>query len=93
MVPVDKPVNRKRMRKRTALLLILALGGLALLFVGLSWDAALRTFATDLARTQNGFNLINPNHVSVSHILVAGIVGLGHFLLVFGVSTLLLGSI
>lgn len=92
-VPVDKPVNRKRMRKRAALLPILALGSLALLFVGLSWDAALRTFATDLARTQNGFNLINPNHIYLSHILVAGIVGLGHFLLVFGVGTLLLGSI
>ncbi len=79
------------MRKRTALLLILALGGLALLFVGLQWEAVLRTFATDLARTENFFNLINPNHISLTHVIVAGIVGLGHFLLLFGVTAALVG--
>ncbi len=91
MVHADKPVNRRRMRKRTAVLLILALGGLASLFVGLQWEAVLRTFATDLARTENFFNLINPNHISLAHAIVAGTVGLGHFLLLFGIIATLVG--
>jgi hypothetical protein len=91
MVHAHKPMNRKRMRKRMASFLILALGGLALLFVGLSWDAVLRTFATDLARTENFFNLINPNHISLAHLIVAGIIGLGHFLLLLGVAATLVG--
>lgn len=72
-------------------MLLLALGGLASLFVGLQWEAVLRTFATDLARTENFFNLINPNHTSLAHAIVAGIVGLGHFLLLFGVAATLVG--
>ncbi|MDQ3303845.1 MAG: hypothetical protein M3518_10935 [Actinomycetota bacterium] len=91
MVHEDKPVNRKRLRNRTALMLILALGGLASLLVGLQWEAALRGFATDLARIENFFNLINPNHISLAHSIVAGIVGLGHFLLVFGAAATLIG--
>ena len=70
---------------------VFGLGGLASLLVGLSWGAVLPTFATDLARTQNGFNLINPNYISLSHTIVAGIVGLGHFLLIVGLGTMLLG--
>ncbi len=91
MAHADKPVNRRRIRKRTALLLILALGGLASLFVGLQWEAVLRTFATDLARTENFFNLINPNHISLAHAIVAGTLGLGHFLLLFGIIATLVG--
>ncbi len=87
MVRTDRPVSKKRM----VLSLILGLVGFASLLVGLRWDALLPTFATDLARTQNGFNLINPNHISLSHTVVAGIVGLGHFLLVFGVGAMLVG--
>ena len=81
------------MRKRTVLLLILGLGGFASLLVGLAWDSVLRTFATDLARTENFFNLINPDYVYLAHALVAGIVGLGHFLVVFGVAAALAGLI
>ncbi len=81
------------MRKRTVLLLILGLGGFASLLVGLAWGSVLRTFAADLARTENFFNLINPDYVSLAHALVAGIVGLGHFLVVFGVAATLAGLI
>jgi hypothetical protein len=80
-------------RKRLALLLILGLGGCASLFVGLSWDEVLHAHATDLARTENTFNLINPDHVFLVHAIVAGIVRLGHFLLVFGVVATLAGLI
>jgi hypothetical protein len=91
MVHAHKPAHRMRMRKRMASLLILALGGVASFFVGLAWDAVLRTFATDLARTENFFNLISPNHISLAHVVVAGIIGLGHFLLLFGVAATLVG--
>lgn len=74
-------------------MLILGLGGFASLLIGLTWDAVLRTFSTDLARTENFFNLINPYLVSLTHAVVAGIVGLGHFLLVFGVAAALVGLI
>jgi hypothetical protein len=72
-------------------LLILGLGGCAFLLIGLAWAAVLRTFAADLARTENFFNLINPDLVSLAHAVVAGIVGLGHFLLIFGVAAVLVG--
>lgn len=87
MVRADKPVSRKR----TILFLVLGLAGLISLLVGLSWEAVLRAFATDLARTENFFNLINPGHVSLAHAIVVGIVGPGHFLLVFGVAAMLVG--
>ncbi len=74
-------------------MLILGLGGFTSLLIGLMWDAVLRTFATDLARTENFFNLINPYLVSLTHVVVAGIVGFGHFLLVFGVAAALVGLI
>jgi hypothetical protein len=80
-------------RKRLALLLILGLGGCVSLLVGLSWDEVLHAHATDLARTENTFNLINPDHVFLVHAIVAGIVRLGHFLLVFGVVATLAGLI
>lgn len=89
MVRADKPVSRKR----TILLLVLGLAGFVSLLVGLSWEAVLRAFDTDLARTENFFNLINPRHVSLAHAIVVGIVGLGHFLLVFGVVVMLVGLI
>ena len=79
------------MRKRTTLLLTLGFGGFASLLVGLAWDTVLRRFATDLARIENFFNLLNPNHVFLAHALVAGIVGLGHFLVILGVSAMLVG--
>ncbi len=79
------------MRKRTVLLLTLGFGGFASLLVGLAWDTVLRTFATDLARIENFFNLINPDYVFLAHTLVAGIVGLGHFLVILGASVMLVG--
>ena len=79
------------MKKRTILLLTLGFGGFASLLVGLAWEKVLRTFATDLARIENFFNLINPEYVSLAHTLVAGIVGLGHFLVVLGASVMLVG--
>ncbi len=72
---------------------VLGPGGLASLLVGLWWDAILREFAADLARTENFFNLINPNHISLVHATAAGIVGLGHFLIVFGAGAMLAGLI
>ena len=81
------------MSKRTVLLPLLGLGGFASLLVGLAWSSVLRTFATDLARAENFFNLMHPDYVSLTHALVAGIVGLGHFLVVFGVAAALAGLI
>ena len=80
-----------RSKKRIASRLILGLIGFISLFVGLLWDAVFRIFATDLARTENTLNLINPNHIPLAHTIVAGIVGLGHFLFVFGVGATLIG--
>jgi hypothetical protein len=77
--------------KRTASLVILGVGGLASFLVGLSWGAALDAFATYVDRVENTYDLINPNHISLAHSIVSGIVGLGHFLLVFGVVALLVG--
>lgn len=74
-------------------LLILGLGGFISFLVGLSWDAVLRAYATDLARTENVFNLINPNHISLANAIVTGIVSLGHFLLVSGLAAMLVGLI
>src|SRR5215210_7731278 len=79
-------------KKRIALWLILGLIGLVSFFVGSLWDAPLRIFATDLARTENTLNLINPNHIPLAHTIVAAIVGLGHFLFVFGVGATLIGA-
>jgi hypothetical protein len=79
------------MKKRTILLLTLGFGGFSSLLVGLAWEKVLRTFATDLARIENFFNLINPEYVSLAHTLVAGIVGLGHFLVILGASVMLVG--
>lgn len=78
-------------KKRITLWLILGLIGLVSFYVGSSWDGLLRIFATDLARTENTLNLINPNHIPLAHTIVAGIVGLGHFLFVFGVGATLIG--
>lgn len=80
-------------RKRTLLFLILALGGSVSLLVGLSWDAVLQGFAADLARTENFFNLRDPDRISLTHAAVAGIVGLGHLLVVFGLGAALTGVI
>ncbi len=79
--------------RRTVPLLILGLGGCAFLPIGLAWNTVLSTFAADLARTENFFNLINPDLVSLDHAVVAGIVGLGHFLLIFGAAATLVGLI
>lgn len=79
------------MRKRKILLLTLGFGGFVSLLVGLAWGKMLRTFATDLARTENFFNLINPEYASLAHTLVAGIVGLGHFLVILGLTVMLVG--
>lgn len=73
--------------------IVLGLGGFASLLAGLWWDAVLQEFATDLARIENFYNLLNPNHISFAHATVAGIVGLGHFLLVFGAGATLAGLI
>ena len=79
------------MRTRTILLLTLGFGGLASLLVGLAWDKVLPTFATDLARIENFCNLINPDYVFLAHTLVVGIVGLGHFLVILGLTVMLVG--
>ena len=78
-------------RKRTALLVILGVGGLASFLVGLSWEAVLDAFAAYVARVENTYNFVNPDHISLAHSVVSGIVGLGHFLFVFGVVALLVG--
>lgn len=89
MIMVDAEGSARK--KRAALWLILGVIGLVSLFVGLLWDALLRTFATDLARTENTLNLINPNHIPLVHTIVTGVVDLGHFLFVFGVGATLIG--
>jgi len=73
------------------LFLILGLGGFVSLLIGLSWGTLLRAFAADLARTENFFNLTNPGYTSLTRAVGAGIVGLGHFLVVFGVAAVLVG--
>jgi len=73
------------------LFLILGLGGFVSLLIGLSWGTLLRAFAADLARTENFFNLTNPGYTSLARAVGAGIVGLGHFLVVFGVAAVLVG--
>ena len=88
MIMVDAEGSASK--KRSALWLILGVIGLISLFVGLLWDALLRIFATDLARTENTLNLINPNHIPLVHTIVAGIVDLGRFLFVFGVGATLI---
>ncbi|MDP8952579.1 MAG: hypothetical protein M3N18_10135 [Actinomycetota bacterium] len=70
-----------------ALLVVLGLAGLASVLVGLSWDAGLRAFATDLARSENAFNLINPDHIFFANGVVAVIVNLGRILLALGMAT------
>ncbi len=75
------------------LFLILGLGGFVSLLIGLSWGTLLRAFAADLARTENFFNLANPDYTSLAHAVGAGIVGLGHFLVVFGIAAVLVGLI
>ncbi|MBV9455336.1 MAG: hypothetical protein JOZ19_14680 [Rubrobacter sp.] len=59
--------------------------------MGSSWGVVLAAFATDLARTENTINLINPNYIPLARIIVAVIIGLGHFLLVFGMGAALVG--
>src|ERR687886_651699 len=54
-------------KKRITSWLILGLIGLVSFYVGSSWDGLLRIFATDLARTENTLNLINPNHIPLAH--------------------------
>jgi hypothetical protein len=75
--------------KRTASLVILGVAGFESYLVGLSWGTVLHAFAAYVDRVENTYNLINPDHISLVHSVVSGIVGLGHFLLVFGVVTLL----
>ena len=75
------------------LFLILGLGGFVSLLIGLSWGTVLRAFAADLARTENFFNLTNPGYTSLARAVGAGIVGLGHFLVVFGIAAVLVGLI
>jgi hypothetical protein len=77
--------------KRTASLVVLGVGGLASYLVGLSWGTVLHAFATYVDRVENAYDLINPDHISLVHSIVSSIVGLGHFLLVFGVVALLVG--
>jgi hypothetical protein len=89
MVVVD--AEGSACKKRIAVWLILGLIGLVSFFVGSSWNAVLPTFATDLARTENTLNLINPNYIPLAHLIVAGCIGLGHFLFVFGVVATLIG--
>jgi len=50
-------------KKRMVLLLILGLGGFVSFLVGLRWEVVLQGFAADLARTENFFDLIDPDHV------------------------------
>ncbi len=73
------------------LFLILGFGGFVSLLAGLYWSEILRAFAADLARIENFFNLINPDYTSLAHAIGAGIVGFGHFLLVFGAGAVLAG--
>jgi len=75
------------------LFLILGLGGFVSLLIGLSWGTVLRAFAADLARTENFFNLTNPGYTSLTRAVGAGIVGLGHFLVVFGIAAVLVSLI
>jgi len=75
------------------LFLILGLGGFVSLLIGLSWGTVLRAFAADLARTENFFNLTNPGYTSLARAVGAGIVGLGHFLVVFGIAAVLVSLI
>jgi hypothetical protein len=77
--------------KRTASLVILGVGGLASYLVGLSWEVVLDAFAAYIDRVENTYDLINPDHIYLARSIVSGIVGLGHFLLVFGVVALLVG--
>ncbi|MDQ4002281.1 MAG: hypothetical protein M3259_00385 [Actinomycetota bacterium] len=46
-----------------------------------------------MARTENFFDLIDLDHVSLAHAIVAGVVGLGYFFLVFGGAATLAGLI
>jgi hypothetical protein len=78
-------------KKRIALLVILELGGLVSLLLGLSWGALLHAYAAYLAEAENVFNLVNPDHASLAQAVVAGIVNLGHFHLVFGIAAMLVG--
>jgi hypothetical protein len=89
MVYADKPASRKRV----ILFLILGLGGFVSLLISLLWGTVLRAFGADLARTENFFNLINPDYTSLAHAVGAGIVGLGHFLVVLGIAAVLVGLI
>lgn len=41
--------------------------------------------------SRNFFNLINPDYVFLAHTLVVGIVGLGHFLVILGLTVMLVG--
>ncbi len=83
---IQSPMDRK---KWAALLVVLGLGGLASLLVGLSWDAVLRAFATDLARSENVFNLINPDHILLANVIVAAVANLGRTLLALGIATII----
>lgn len=78
-------------RKRVVILVILGLGGSVSLLLGLAWDAVLRTFATDLARSENVFNLINPDHILLANSIIAVIVNLGRVLLALGIATTIAG--
>ena len=51
----------------------------------------LRAFATDLARSENVFNLINPDHILLANSIVAVIVNLGRVLLALGIATTVAG--
>ncbi len=75
------------------LFLILGFGGFVSLLTGLSWGTVLSAFAADLARTENFFNLANPDYTSLAHAVGARIVGLGHLLVVFGIAAVLVGLI
>jgi hypothetical protein len=78
-------------KKRIALLVILELGGAGALLLGLWWDALLHAYAASLAEAENVFSLSNPDHAFLAQAVVAGIVSLGRFLLVFGIATVLVG--